>query len=620
MSVPERTGTGTLARHAAHALRLAWGASRRVTAAYVAALVVLAAVPLVVAWCTKLLLDALGRDAPASRLVSVALVLAGAGVVAAWLPQVQQHLQAQLQRAVAMASLVRLYEAVNRLPGIARFETPEFLDRLRLAQQSTTGVPASVVQLVLGLVTGLLTTVGFVVSLVAINPPMVVVVLLGAVPALVAELALARRRATTLWHVTPAQRRELVYSMVLTDAQAAKEIRLFGLGDFLLGRIVRERRAADAEQRAVDVRDLRVQGWLSLLSAGVAGAGLVWAVLQAHVGRLSIGDLTLFVAAVAGVQAATTAATQQVAQLRENLLLFGHFVAVVGCAPDLPVAVRPAALAPLDAEIRLEDVWFRYADDLPWVLRGVDLVIPRGTTLALVGVNGAGKSTLVKLLCRFYDPTHGRITWDGTDLRDVDPADLRARLATVFQDFVQYDMTAHDNIGIGSLAALEDQEQVERAAVRSGVDPALRALPRGYATPLTRLVLGLDDEDASTGVPLSGGQWQRLALARAFMREDADLLVLDEPSSGLDAEAEHDIHGSLTRFRQGRTSVLISHRLGAVRAADTIVVLDGGVVAEHGTHDDLVGRDGTYARLFALQRRGYDEPSGTDREPVASDA
>lgn len=589
---------------AAHALRLAWSSAPRTTSAFACTLVVVALVPLVVAWSMKTLVDGLGDGAPTQDLVAVAAVLALAGLAGAWVPRWQAFLQAQLHRSVAKVSLVRLYEAVNRLPGLARFESPGFLDRLRMAQQSTTGAPATVVQLVLGITAGSLTIGGFMVSLGAVSPPMLLVVLLGSVPVLLAELLLARNRATTMWHVTPAQRRELVYGMLLTDMQAAKEIRLYGLGAFLLRRIVRERDSADGEQRRIDRRELHVQGWLSLLSAAVAGGGLLWAVLEASAGRLGIGDLTLFVAAVAGVQAAVSAMIQQVSALHENVLVYGHFVAVLRTPPDLPVAAPPARLPRLGAEIRLEGVWFRYADDLPWVLRGVDLVLPAGSSLALVGVNGAGKSTLVKLLCRFYDPTRGRITWDGVDLRDVAPEDLRARLATVFQDFVQFDLTARENISVGAIEHAQDDERIVRAARQAGVDATIDRLPRGLDTHLTRLVMGLDGDEA-TGVPLSGGQWQRLALARAFLREEADLLILDEPSAGLDAAAELELHRSVATLRAGRTGLLISHRLSAVRDADEIVVLDEGTIAERGSHDALLAAGGTYAALFELQRSGY---------------
>ncbi|MEU7870569.1 ATP-binding cassette domain-containing protein [Dactylosporangium sp. NPDC049140] len=251
-------------------------------------------------------------------------------------------------------------------------------------------------------------------------------------------------------------------------------------------------------------------------------------------------------------------------------------------------------------------MWFRYSDEHPWVLPGVDLTIPAGGTVALVGLNGSGKSTLVKLLCRLYDPTRGTITWDGLDLREADPAALRSRLGAVFQDFMAYDLSAADNIALGDLRARDDPDRIEAAAARAGVGGTLRGLPRGYRTLLTREFYGEGDDD---GVVLSGGQWQRIAIARGFLRTEADLMILDEPSSGLDPEAEHEIHAALRTARRGRTNLLISHRLSTVRDSDVIAVFDRGRIAERGDHAALLAAGGRYAALFRLQARGYADPA-----------
>jgi ATP-binding cassette, subfamily B, bacterial len=296
----------------------------------------------------------------------------------------------------------------------------------------------------------------------------------------------------------------------------------------------------------------------------------------------------------------------EIAKSHQALLMFEHYSAIVDAGPDLPVTTSPRDLPRLQQGIRIQDVWFRYSPDHPWVLRGVNLFIPHGEALGLVGLNGAGKSTLVKLLCRFYDPTRGAILWDGVDLRDVDPTELRERIAAVFQDYMHYDMTAAENIGLGDLEAAKDIGLVQSAANRAGIHDKIVELPQGYQTLLSRMFyMESENDDPETGVVLSGGQLQRLALARAFLRYDRELMILDEPSSGLDAEAENEIHHSITRYRAGRTSLLISHRLGAIRKADRIIVLSAGRVVEDGTHDALMQARGEYARLFTMQSSGY---------------
>jgi ATP-binding cassette subfamily B protein len=538
--------------------------------------------------------------------LAAGLVVAGLG--AALLPRVRVFLQEESDRAVARRVQDQLYRAVEGFAGLARFETPAFQDRLQLAQHIGAQSPGMVVGQGIELACGAMTAAGFVISLAVINPLMAAVVLAAAVPALVAQLRLSRRRATMMWRLGPVQRREIFFGALLSEVQAAKEIRLFGSGDFLRGRMMAERRTADAEKRRMDLRDLYTQGGLGVLSAAVAGAGLVWAVLNAYRGAITPGDVTMLIVAIAGVQVALTSLTTSLASAHQQLQLFEHVLAVVEAGPDLPAVPHPVPTPLLERGIELRDVWFRYSDDHPWVLSGVDLFLPAGQAVALVGRNGAGKSTLVKLLCRLYDPTRGAILWDGVDLRDMDVTELRRRIGAVFQDFMHYDLTAAENIALGDIDALGDRDRITAAARLAGAHEMVDALPNGYDTMLSRIFVSQQDkDDPDTGVVLSGGQWQRLALARAFLRDKRDLLILDEPSSGLDAVAEHEVHTRLSEHRRGRTSVLISHRLGAVRAADRIVVLDDGAIAETGTHDELIAADGFYAELFRLQAAGYQE-------------
>jgi ATP-binding cassette subfamily B protein len=242
-------------------------------------------------------------------------------------------------------------------------------------------------------------------------------------------------------------------------------------------------------------------------------------------------------------------------------------------------------------------VGFRYPGAEGWALRHVSLFIPRGQSLALVGQNGAGKTTFIKLLTRLYEPTEGRILLDGKDLRAWDEATLRRRIGVIFQDFNQYQFRFRENVGFGSVEQMEDAQRLERAVGRGGADEVLRTLPAGLETPLGRWF--------KEGTELSGGQWQKVALARAFMREEADILVLDEPTAALDAEAEHAIFERFRQLARGRTTLLISHRFSTVRRADRIVVIEQGKIVEQGTHEELMAVGGRYAHLFTLQAKGY---------------
>ncbi|MFJ1551422.1 ABC transporter ATP-binding protein [Streptomyces sp. NPDC088246] len=573
---------------------------------------------MLLAWFTKMALDALTAREGAG-LIGWGLGLTALGVVTAALPHLIQYVGTELNRRVSLHTMSTLFTAVDTFVGLSRFEDPRFLDRLRLARHGGGSNPGRAVAGILGASRALTTISGFLASLVLLNPWMAGLALCSGAPTLAAELASSRRRARMEWGIGPRERREMFYSGLLSSVEAAKEVRLFGVGRFLRERMLAERQASDVAKRSVERHEALVQTGLGAFSALVSGCGLVWAVHQAHAGRLSVGDVTVFIAAVAGTQAALALLAAEVAVTHQSVTLFGHYLRVVHAEPDLPVSPTPVPLPALAEAIELRDVWFRYSPAHPWVLRGVNLRIPCGSSLAVVGLNGAGKSTLIKLICRFYDPTRGAVLWDGVDIRGTDPAELRRRIGAVFQDFMDYDLTGAENIALGDLSALEDPGRLRTAARRAGVHDVLERLPHGYETLLSRVfLLESEKSDPATGVVLSGGQSQRLALARAFLRDRCDLMILDEPSAGLDAQAEHEIHVSLREHRDGMTSVLISHRLGAVREADVIAVLDQGKLVELGDHEALMTAGGVYARLFTVQAAGYQAESAVATDEVTA--
>ncbi|MEV4413116.1 ABC transporter ATP-binding protein [Catellatospora sp. NPDC049609] len=599
-------GRAELAGRARTAFTVGWGACRGLNVADVAVALAQGGAAVLLAWLSKLLIDGLGAGAD-GRTLWLAAGVAATTLAVAVLTQLDQYLAPLLRRAVAADVQARLYAKVNAFVGLGPLEDPRLHDRLRLAQQAGEAAPQQVISGVAGLLRGLVQLGGFVAALWVLWPPMVAATVLAAVPVVAADVRLAGGRAATQLTTSPGYRRRLFYRMLLTDRAAAMESRLFGTGTFLFDRMADATARTDRAENAHDTRVLRLRCGSAVLAGLVTGAALVFAVARAAQGRLTPGDVLLFTAAVGGVQAALLSTASVLTSTYEALLLFGSYRDVVRAPDDLPTGA--AELPPLGTGIEFRDVWFRYEDG-PWVLRGVTFTVPAGAAIGLVGANGAGKSTLVKLLCRFYDPQRGQIRWDGVDIRTVPPQELRARLGAVFQEFVRYDLSAAENIGLGALEHLHDRERIDAAARLAGARPFLQALPSGYDTLLSRLFFSDDQQAHGGGTNLSGGQWQRVALARSVMRTDAELLILDEPSSGLDAVAEHQVHTALREYRRGRTCLLISHRLGTLRAADRIVVLDDGRVTESGSHDALLAAGGGYARLFALQADGYrDRPA-----------
>lgn len=598
------------------------------------------AAPVATAWAAKSILDQLSRYTGPPLWVSVT-VLAGVGGAVAVAGEAAQYADREADRRVTLHTQSELFTAVSRSQGLAELEDPDYRDRLQLAQQASQTSPQLVTGTVLALVQGLLTVGGFVAVLYTFSPLIALLVLSATVPALYAQLTLGRRRSEMAQLTTPLLRRQIFHTTLLTDIRAAKEIRLYGLGGFFRERMLRDLNEAQAGDRGVDRTVLRVEGSLALLSAVLAGAALTTAVHLIGAGHAGIGELAVVTAALTTLQLTITSLTGLLGSMSQSLLLFRHYTDLVR-SPDEPV-IATCDAPPLTGGVTLHDVWFRYHPTHEWVLRGVDLTVRPGETVALVGLNGAGKSTLVRLMCGLYRPTRGTVTWNSIDLNAIDLPSLRRRIGVVFQDYMAYDMSAADNIAVGDLSAADDLPRLRKAADRAGIDAALHTLPHGYATWLSRMHLpesgpvtprraarrrwwsraapargtaagstpaGEAPAPDRTGVLLSGGQWQRVALARALLRDDVELLILDEPSSGLDPVAEREIHLGLRDHRAGRAGLLISHRLNTVRDADRIVVLQEGRIIEQGDHTTLMALGGRYAGMFLAQADGYQLHAG----------
>ena len=545
----------------------------------------------------------LGGASPAGHDVRSALVLIAAAVfVSQVLGPVQQAVLFGLQRRFEAYLSRRLMAATVALPGLAYFEDPEFRDELAVAHWIGFG-PVHTLQFV----TQVFQQVSQLIALAAVAAAYAgwvpLLVLVSALPGGLASWRFESITGLARWRRSDDARRADYYRNLAVDREPGKELRIFSLPEW-----ARARQASHWLAGVKEMLQLRRKGLLAVLwlhAVAIAGLAVAYmAMLRSTIaGHTSVGRFTAASIAAVGLASTVVMLFRQAAQARRSSFYLPSAMRVLGLAkaePRLDVSgTRPARGLPRTG-IRFEGVRFAYPGTERNVLDGLDLAIDAGSSVALVGENGAGKTTLIKLLCRFYDPTEGRITLDGVDIRELDLVDLRRRLAVIFQDFVRYQLPARDNVGFGALEAAGDQLALMRdAAARVGILDQLEALPEGWDTPLAREFGGVD---------LSGGEWQRVALARAMMAQvgrDADLLVLDEPTASLDVRVEHELYRHFADLSRGRTTLLVSHRFSTVRMAERIVLLADGRVAEDGSHDALVAAGGRYAELYEVQASHY---------------
>jgi len=561
-------------------------------------------IPLANAWVTKVLLDWLtqllvGGRLTKEQLIWLLLTQAVLMVATAMLPHLSRYLNAELGRRLTVLIQSTVYQKINQFQGISHFENPQVYDKIQLAQQGAEQSSSQTLQILTEFIQSLVTLLSFVGVLFSFNLFLANLVLFAALPQLFVQLKLGQQRFGLAFELSPMERRKYYYSFLLASTQAAKEVRLFGLGQYFLHKLLNLYKRVHQAERKQQQRELRWELGLSILSSVVASVAFMIVVFAAFGRRLTLGDITLYVNAVSSVQDALSRFIFAVAGLSESVLFHSYFQDLLALPPALPVAPVTQPVPKLSSGLELRHVSFRYSDQQPWILHDVNLKIPAGSCLALVGLNGAGKTTLVKLLTRLYDPSDGQILWDGIDIRKFDPAEFRQRIGTIFQDFMRYDLTVHENIGLGNLAKIEDKKWIQQAAQQASVHDDIMRLPQDYETELSRMFA-----EEGQGIDLSGGQWQRVATARMFVRE-ADLLILDEPTAALDAQAEYELYNHFADLMSERTSFLISHRFSTVRMADAIAVLSDGRIIEYGTHDVLIGKKGTYAKLYMMQAESY---------------
>ena len=533
-----------------------------------------------------------GRFNHLALLLGCEFVLA---VLSDLLGRVVSLLDALLSEKYTNATSIRLMQHAATL-DLEDFEDSEMQDRLERARRQAVGRSSLMSQL-FGQAQDLVTVVAFAAGLVVYAPWLIVLLALALVPAFLGE-AHFNAQSYSLNFAWTTERRVLDYlRQTGASVETAKEVKIFGLNAFLIERYRTLSEGFYAANRALAKRRAL---WGSAFAAlGTVGYYAAYALIAWRTvrGDFSIGDLTFL-----------SGSFRRLRNLLENLLIgFSQLAGQALYLDDLYsfFEVRPEIVSPADprafpSPIRtgftFDNVGFRYPGAERWAVRELSFTLMAGEVLALVGENGAGKTTLVKLLARLYDPDEGRILLDGHDLREYDLAELRAHVGVIFQDFVRYALSAAENIAVGRIEAREDRERIVRAAEQSLADPVIRRLPHGYEQ-----AMGKRFRD---GVDLSGGEWQKIAIARAYMR-DADVLILDEPTAALDARSEYQVFERFKELSAGKTAVLISHRFSTVRMADRILVLEGGRIEEIGTHDELLVAGRRYAELFELQAAGY---------------
>lgn len=594
-------------RYSSRALLLVWQTSRLMMVGLALATLVAGVLPAVAAWVGQLIVDGVvaamevqEADAAPPLIQSLGPVLwlvALEGAIIGLIALAQRGLDAQkslLRARLGHRVNVMILEKAGTL-SLAQFEDSELYDKLTRARREASTRPLGLVNKTFSLLQNAISLGSFGVLLVQFSPWALLILVAGALPVFLSEAKFSGEAFRLFRWRSPQSRMQMYLETVLAREDSIKEVKLFGLENLFLERYRAIFNRLFSEERRLT---LRRETWgfvLGILGTLTFYAAYGWVVAETVMGALTLGQMTMYLMVFKQGQSALSASLTAISGMYEDNLYLSNLYEYLEQPVEAEAGTHTRGETPGDG-LRFEDVSFAYPGGKE-VLHGISLHLVPGQSLALVGENGSGKTTLIKLLTRLYSPTRGRILLDGTDLRDWDAVALRERIGVIFQDFVRYQLPVGENLGVGDTHAFDDEARWEHAARHGMADDFIRDMPAGYHTQLGRWF--------KNGQELSGGQWQKIALSRAYMRENADILVLDEPTAAMDPAAEAEVFARFREHSKDKMTILISHRFSTVRSAEQILVVDAGRIIERGTHAELLAQNGRYAALFRLQARGY---------------
>jgi ATP-binding cassette, subfamily B, bacterial len=583
---------------------LVWTTHRGLTVALAGLTIFAGLLPAAIAYVGQLIVDTvvalIGQNQAGGAVeYSRALWLVGLeGLLVALLAAAQRGIgfcQALLRVLLSQRVHEMILEKALRL-SLAQFEDSEFYDKLNRARQEASTKPLSLVNRTFSLIQNGIVLIGYAGLLIQFSVLAVVILVLAGLPSFFAEAKFSGERFRVFQWRSPLRRMLLYLEIVLAREDHAKEVKLFNLGPDLMQRYKGIFDELYEEEKRLTIRR---DGWgfaLGLIASLAFYGAYVWVALATIGGTISLGQMTMYLLVFKQGQGAVSAMLTSIGGMYEDNLYLSNLYGFMEEPEAVSAGGKTAGANPAEGMV-FENVDFTYPGSPNPAIRNLNLRIAPGQSLALVGHNGSGKTTLVKLMAGLYPPDAGRISYQGTDLKDWDPRALRDRIGVIFQDFMRYQLTVGENIGVGDVSAMQDQGRWASAAERGQASDFIGSLAEGYETQLGRWF--------NRGQELSGGQWQRIALARAFMREEAEILVLDEPTSSMDAETEMQVFERFRALTSDKIVILISHRFSTVRQADTIAVMEHGTIVEQGSHQELMALAGHYARLFELQASAY---------------